>query len=270
MPRTPLSTSCACWAEKNNELAKRQIKQAFESDGFIVLRSFLSDKEVDEVRQQIATYLRETVPTLPPMDVFYQKIGDSSSIKQLPRLSEHDPFFHNLLHGKRFKEIADFLWSRGAIPRDAAYFDKPASISDPTPPHQDGYYFHITPCVALTMWLALDHANHENGCVRYVKGSHRLGMRPHDRTDVLGFSQGIVDFGNNEDQSNEVAVAAQPGDLIIHDALTIHRADANRSDDCARPALGFVYYSSQAKIDHESQQRYQDKLVSKWKATGKI
>ncbi|MEC8389905.1 MAG: phytanoyl-CoA dioxygenase family protein [Planctomycetota bacterium] len=34
---------------------------------------------------------------------------------------------------------------------------------------------------------------------------------------------------------------AQPGDLLVHDAMTIHRADANRSTNRTRRALGFIY-----------------------------
>ena len=53
----------------------------------------------------------------------------------------------------------------------------------------------------------------ENGCVRYLPGSHREGMRPHRRTNVLGFSQGMSNYGT-EDCAREVPVCAEPGDLF--------------------------------------------------------
>jgi hypothetical protein len=43
----------------------------------------------------------------------------------------------------------------------------------------------------------------ENGCVRYVKRSHRDGMREHGRTGTLGFSQGMTDFGSDDDLARE-------------------------------------------------------------------
>ena len=44
---------------------------------------------------------------------------------------------------------------------------------------------------ALTLWLALDRVDEENGCVRDLPGSHAQGMRPHRSSGILGFSQGI-------------------------------------------------------------------------------
>ena len=41
------------------------------------------------------------------------------------------------------------------------YFNKSPGANKPTPPHQDGYYFMITPCEAVTMWLALDEVDDE-------------------------------------------------------------------------------------------------------------
>jgi ectoine hydroxylase-related dioxygenase (phytanoyl-CoA dioxygenase family) len=48
------------------------------------------------------------------------------------------------------------------------YFNKPPSVGQPTPPHQDGYYFMLDPCEAVTMWFALDEVDEENGRMRYV------------------------------------------------------------------------------------------------------
>ena len=120
------------------------------------------------------------------------------------------------------------------------------------------------------MWLALDEVDEENGCVRYVLGSKERGMRPHGRTQTLGFSQGITDYGLPEDQANEVALPAQPGDLLVHHAMTIHRADGNHSKTRHRRALGFIYYSEQAQEDESAHAAYQKKLSEELAQSGKI
>ena len=149
------------------------------------------------------------------------------------------------------------------------YFNKPPGLGQATPPHQDGFYFMLDPCRALTMWLALDEVNEENGCVRYVSRSHKLGLRKHVRTQTLGFSQGIENFPTAQDEKNEIAIFAQPGDLLIHDAMTIHRANQNNSSR-SRRALGFIYYSEFAKQDTAAHAKYQRKLAEALKAEGKI
>ena len=150
------------------------------------------------------------------------------------------------------------------------YFNKPPRIGKPTPPHQDGYYFMLEPCEAATMWLALDEVDEENGCVRYVRGSNHLGMRPHGRTQTLGFSQGVIDYGRDEDLANEIAFPASPGDLLVHQAMTIHRADGNTSDTRTRRALGFIYYSERAREDRAAHAAYQKRLAEEMKQAGKI
>ena len=95
-------------------------------------------------------------------------------------------------------------------------------------------------------------------------------MRTHGRTQTLGFSQGIVDYGLREDMENEIAFPAKPGDLLIHDSLTIHRADGNETADRTRKALGFIYFGESAKEDVEAKAAYQAKLQSEMKAKGDL
>ncbi|MFP6901387.1 MAG: phytanoyl-CoA dioxygenase family protein, partial [Opitutales bacterium] len=150
------------------------------------------------------------------------------------------------------------------------FFNKPPGIGQATPAHQDGHYFMLRPCHALTMWMALDPVDEENGCVRYVRGSHLNGMRPHGRTETLGFSQGITGFGTETDIRDEVPCPANPGDLLAHDALTIHRADANLSSTRLRRALGFIFYGESAREDTDAHEKYQRNLAEELKASGKI
>tara|TARA_B100000579_G_scaffold376657_1_gene342253 strand:- start:681 stop:968 length:288 start_codon:yes stop_codon:yes gene_type:complete len=95
-------------------------------------------------------------------------------------------------------------------------------------------------------------------------------MRPHRRTETLGFSQGITDFGQADDAAHEVACPAQPGDLLAHHALTIHRADANASATRNRRALGFIFYAESARENVEAHEAYQAKLATELAEARKI
>lgn len=245
------------------------IRDCYNAEGFVVVNEFCQPPEVQERRENLDRYITDIVPSLPAMDVFFEDKSARCQIRQLPRMQEHDTYFREQLLSGSLRQIAEHVCGDKVVPQDAAYFNKLAEIGDPTPPHQDGYYFHLDPCEALTLWLALDDVDEENGCLHYVAGSHRRGLRDHSRTQVLGFSQGVVDFGSDEDRANEVAVRASAGDLIIHDSMTIHRTDANHSNR-SRRALGFVYYSSRAKVDAEARELYQKKLAGELSAEGRI
>ena len=209
------------------------------------------------------------MPALPRAHVFYEEINQQDSLKQIQLMHTYDVYFGELFRSK-FKTLAEVLLAGPVDGKNMQYFNKPPKIGKPTPPHQDGYYFMLEPSEAATMWLALDDVDEENGCVRYVRGSNHLGMRPHGRTNTLGFSQGIVDYGTSEDLAHEVTCPAQPGDLLVHHAMTIHRADGNQSQTRTRRALGFIYYSERAKEDIAAHEAYQKRLAEEMIQAGKI
>jgi len=112
----------------------------------------------------------------------------------------------------------------------------------------------LIPSEALTLWFALDEVNEENGCVRYVTGSHKKGLRPHVLSNVLGFSQGIADW-SAQDEAQEVKGLVHPGDLLAHHCDTIHRAGANLSHR-SRRAVAIIYYAAHAVPDLQARARY--------------
>jgi phytanoyl-CoA hydroxylase len=242
-------------------------KLDFDQNGYAVVPSFLSQNEVTEVITRLDQFIAETVPNLPAAHVFYEDKEDRSSLKQLQQIQKYDSWFDDLFNGKP-RAIAEELLGSEVTGENMQYFNKPPGIGQPTPAHQDGYYFKLDPPEALTMWMALEEVDEENGCVRYVKSSHLDGMRPHGQTGTLGFSQGITDFGTNDDLARESPMPARPGDLLAHHALTIHRADGNHSLTRTRRALGFIFYSVNAKPDLAARETYERQLAEQ--QAGKI
>ncbi len=243
---------------------------AFTRDGYLALSAFLTPDEVAETKEVVARFIGHKVPNLPREQVFYEELGKPETLKQVQYLFRHDTHFERLMFGGKFQQLAELLLQGPVVGKNMQYFNKPPQIGKATPPHQDGYYFMLDPCEALTMWLPLETVDEENGCVRYVRGSHRRGLRPHGRTQTLGFSQGVTDYGTPQDLADEVALPAHAGDLLVHNAMTIHRADGNRSRTRTRQALGFIYYSERAKVDEEAHAAYQKRLAEEMKAKGKI
>lgn len=234
------------------------IKANYDRDGYVFIPGFLSREEVERINHELKHFIGHTVQDMPPAYVFYEDKNDPATLKQLQDIHRYNPFFAGILTGSLFEEMAQLLLGENVTGKNLEYFNKPPRIGKPTPPHQDGYYFMLNPPQAITMWMALEDADEENGCVRYIPGSHLTGMRPHGRTSTLGFSQGVTDYGA-EDFANEIAFPAKPGDLLIHHAMTVHRADANKSER-SRRALGFIYFGESAKEDMEAKKAYQQKL----------
>src|SRR5258708_5605146 len=175
-----------------------QSKEVFDRDGFVVVRQLLSPTGFGELCANLDRYIREVVPTLSDRYAFYQDRAMPETLKQLQYMAEIDPFFRDYHQHPTWVALARALLGAAIETQETDWFDKPPGAKHPTPPHQDNYYFNLVPDRAVTMWMALDPVDGENGCVRYLPGSHRTGLREHDASNVLAFSQGITDFHPDE------------------------------------------------------------------------
>lgn len=235
-------------------MSPQDAKAEYDDKGFVVLRGFLTGDRLARLQENIGRYIAEIVPRLPEGDAFYEDRARPETLKQLNRMQQ-DPFFAELKTDPLWKSTAENLLGESAFAQGAEWFNKPPGTEHPTPAHQDNFYFCFTPPHVLTMWLALDDVDAENGCLRYIPGSHLRGIRPHSRTKTLGFSQGISDYGP-EDHTAEAAIFARPGDLLIHHGDTIHRADANRSSTRHRRSFAMVFQGESCQRDEAAFERY--------------
>ena len=97
--------------------------------------------------------------------------------------------------------------------------------------HQDyGYWYQngiLYPLMA-SVFIAVDRATRENGCLQMVRGSHHMGRIDH----VLSGEQAGADM-QHVDQALKrlelVHVEMEPGDAVFFHCNTLHRSDQNRS-----------------------------------------
>lgn len=244
----------------------RELKPAYERDGFVVVRQFLEAGELAELRQQLDRYIREVVPTLPPSAAFFQDRSRPETLKQMQHMGV-DPYFAQYPRHPKWTALAQALVGEPVSSDAPEWFNKPPGTEHPTPPHQDNYYFCLRPPQVLTLWLALEKVDAENGCLRYVRGSHTQDIRPHGLSPILGFSQAITDY-SAADRALEVAVELEAGDVVVHHGNTIHRAEPNRSAGRHRRAFAMVYKGESCRRDEEAYARYAQAVKSQHNALG--
>ena len=116
------------------------------------------------------------------------------------------------------------LWIKDA--RDAAFVGW----------HQDSTYFPLDPAVQITAWIALTDSVEENGNVKYVPGSHKLGQLRHadeiGKGSMLSKGQHVVD---PLDTSVVKSISLQPGEMSLHHTRLVHYSEPNHS---ARRRIG--------------------------------
>jgi len=242
------------------------MKTQFETDGFLVLRQFLPADEFEQLTKNLERYLREVVPTLPDAHAYYQDRTRPETLSQLQKM-DVDPYFKAYPSNRHWLEAAEALLGEAVEAQTAEWFNKPPGTEHPTPPHQDNFYWKLDPPQAISMWLALDHVDEENGCLHYVRGSHRVPLRPHGPTSVIGFSLGVSDYGP-ADAAQEVPIRMAPNDLAIHHGDLIHRAGPNRSATRSRRAFAMNVNGASARADEAALAEYRASMQAHYKRQG--
>jgi len=117
---------------------------------------------------------------------------------------------------------------------------KPPRIGREKPWHQDKAYFNIAidePVVGV--WIAIDDATLENGCMHLLEGGHHLGPRYHwKRRDWQTCATEMTGV-------DAVAAPLPPGGALLFDGLLPHGTPTNHSD-IPRRALQFHYCATDA------------------------
>ena len=60
-----------------------------------------------------------------------------------------------------------------------------------------------------TIWVAMERVDAENGCLRYVPGTHTQPLRTHVLSELRGFSQ-MVESWTEEDEAAAIPVVSPP------------------------------------------------------------
>ncbi|MCS6779965.1 MAG: phytanoyl-CoA dioxygenase family protein [Geminicoccaceae bacterium] len=122
-------------------------------------------------------------------------------------------------------------WSSGFFNKEAK---DPAYVSW----HQDLTYWGLDPADIVTAWVALSPATIESGCMKFLPGSHKSEVLPHQDTfapeNLLSRGQEVQ---VEVDESKVVFDVLAPGEMSLHHVKLIHGSEANRSDD---RRIGFV------------------------------
>lgn len=112
---------------------------------------------------------------------------------------------------------------------------KPPHIGREKPWHQDCAYFNYpTDTTVVGVWIAIDPATIENGCLHIIPGSHLKGPHPHfSRRDWQICDTDVT-------TKNSVSVPLEPGGCLIWHGLTHHGSPSNHSAH-RRRALQYHY-----------------------------
>jgi len=196
----------------------------YHQDGLVIPDGFrLSDSQVEGLRDAVDRVVAANPDT--PSDGLINVHLD----KAPPFGLNGDAAFSDLVHDPGLLDMVEQLIGPDIILWTTHLFCKEAAKGREVPWHQDGHYWPIRPLATCTAWVALDRTGVDNGALRYIPGSHKVGHYSH-RTDLdpgLALHQVIDD--QRFDESTARYVELEPGQLSLHDVHLMHGSASNTS-----------------------------------------
>ena len=233
----------------------------FNNNGWVVERNIFSISEINTIKEKINIFLKKNMSEYKGRDINY--FNEVPSIENINSFHKMDDciFIQKLaLESKIFEISKRYLGSKKPDLRACELFAKPKWNGLSAPVHQDNFYWCVNDANALTIWLALDETNEENGGVFYYDGSHKNGILEHTPSFAKGSSQKIKNKIELK-KYNLSMPKLDKGDCIVHHSLTAHGSRENKSNK-NRCGLTFQYKSENSYYDSELKSKYEKSLNS--------
>lgn len=152
-------------------------------------------------------------------------------LPQILNPSRYAPEMNNCLLLVNATHIAKQLLGNNATCEIAHAILKPAATGAETPWHQDAAYWDPSFIYnSISIWVPLQEATRENGCMEFVPGSHRLDVLSHrhlnndPRIHALELTSEDVNH-----VSKHVSCPLPPGGATVHGAYMLHHTGPNKS-----------------------------------------
>ncbi|MGQ3722714.1 phytanoyl-CoA dioxygenase family protein [Natrialba aegyptia] len=220
----------------------QRVRKKFKRDGFVIVRDVLDKQTVEEGRQlaeRIRKHNHEVDLENP------NSIGDAQAVRH--------PFLADLVSDERILELVGAILD-DIVHLQSTYFIKKPQSDNRTLWHQDGAYWtqFINPLQVISVWAAFDRTTPENGCMKFIPGSHKEGYLEHDISGVVSDGDKDDDEEVNleeagYDESDAVDIELKPGDISIHRPSILHASYRNTTDRWRR-AYAIRYTSTSVNM----------------------
>lgn len=237
----------------------------FEEQGYLVIEDFLTGAEIESLKDEMRKIVDKMNPEEECTTVF--KAGENSAFNQyfMSSVDKIRFFFEdeavdkegNILGEKHkalnkighalhwlnpeFKKVTfsnklqkaarEVAGLREPVVVQSMAIFKPPRIGGPVTPHQDLSYLYTDPPKLCGFWMALEDATLENGCMWFIPGSHKDGVkvlfrRTPDKNSLK------VEYDGPQDYPEEgwVAAPVKKGALVLIDGAVVHKSEKNLSD----------------------------------------
>ena len=207
-------------------------KNSFTNDGYIVEKNLFSEEEINKLKKFIESSSEKKNES---------RETKSSTGKLNITLWDHpsDDLFGKFSTNERIvKPMEEYLGDEVYHYHSKIIWKKPGDGGFDW--HQDyGYWYHNA-CLYPDMgscFIMLDKATKENGCLKVLKGSHKVGRIGHGISDTPEQTADMERITELEKRHESVYITAEPGDALFFHSNLLHSSNKNKSNDSRRTLI---------------------------------
>ncbi|KAI6239700.1 hypothetical protein M3Y99_00562800 [Aphelenchoides fujianensis] len=221
-----------------------ELERIFDANGFVLIEDVFTEAEADEMKAEMERIVAGINPEDHPKSVFTTDDEERHA---------SDRFFLNSVANIShfYEEGALDADGKLVVPKDQSinkighalhwlnpsmHIFKNPKIGGAVGTHVDATFLRTNPIGNLVgLWIALDEATEENGCLWFIPGSHK--QPPADyrfvRTEPKNPNDPLVKFVGQKpvyEEANFVPVPVKKGSMMLIHGLVVHKSEANTSD----------------------------------------
>jgi len=188
----------------------------YNENGYVKNLRIFTDEEIQEHRSYFDRLL----------DKHLKDGGDNYSLRRMQRFCQ--PLWDIIVNPRVLDCVEDII-GPNIVAWGSQYFCKLPGDGKPVSWHQDASYWPLTPARTVTVWLAVDDADRENGCMQVIPRTHRLG---HLEFDLSGADDNSVlpqKIKGAEQYGSPVCFELKAGEISLHADMLVHGSEPNRS-----------------------------------------
>ncbi|MFT5368250.1 MAG: ectoine hydroxylase-related dioxygenase (phytanoyl-CoA dioxygenase family) [Candidatus Latescibacterota bacterium] len=206
----------------------------YHGQGYLAIDQITTMAEVERLRQAYDRIFEQRAGHDEGDEFDLVGAGMEGAPPKLPQIIEPRNYaseFRNTLYEANAAAIADQLLGEGVVQRGSHAIFKPAHYGSHTPWHQDEAYWNPGKNYhSVSIWMPLQEATLENGCMQFMPRAHKLEVLPHHK---IGHDPKVIGLEVDEgyvDISKAVACPMSAGGATFHGGRMLHYAGSNRTE----------------------------------------